>query len=410
MRAHYQVHRMSAGFRLAIATLPGSECLSLSLHVPAGGRDDPESQAGLAHFVEHMIFKGTRRRDARQISLETEDLGGSLNAFTSEDQTVYEARGEPESLASLADILCDIVWHSTFPESEIPLERGVIAEEIVMYQENPSDHIGDLISAALWDSHPLGAPISGTLESIDRIRREDLLGFTRRHHQRDDLVIAVAGPQPPAEVIATLEALMPPARPPVAAPAPYHEPLDGPRLRREARDTAQVQLALGFRCLGRHDPRRHALLLLSTVLGEGASSRLFQSLREERGLCYHVASDVLLLGETGAFEIHAGLDPDSRDEALECIRREIHQLASQGPTGAELLRAKRQHAAQMRAGLESTAAHAAWAGESLLHHDRIAKPDEVLAAIYAVEAAELRDLAAEFLVPAREALAEIHPE
>lgn len=408
MRARYHVHRTSAGYRLAVATLPESECLTLSVHVPAGGRHDPGDQAGLAHFVEHMIFKGTARRDARRISLETEDLGGSLNAFTSEDQTVYEVRGEAGTLEPLAGILCDIVWHSTFPEPEVELERGVIAEEIVMYHESPSDHIGDLMSAALWSPHPLGAPISGTLESIDRIDRRTLLDFATHHHHGEDLVIAVAGPLPPETVLATLEPLLPESRPPVGH-TPWSEPLDGPRERREPRETAQVQLALGFRCFGRHEPRRHALRLLSTILGEGASSRLFQSLREERGLCYHVASDVVLLEDTGALEIHAGLDPGSRDEALAAIRHEIRDLATRGPGDRELRRAKRQHASQMRAGLESTAAHAAWAGESLLQHGHIPEPDAVLAEIEAVEARAIRELAAEFLVPGREALAEIHP-
>jgi predicted Zn-dependent peptidase len=408
MRASYHVHRSSSGQRLAVATLPDSECLTLSVHVPAGGRDDPADRAGLAHFVEHMIFKGTRRRDARRISLETEDLGASLNAFTSEDQTVYEARGEAGTLAPLADILCDIVWHSAFPEAEVELERGVIAEEIVMYRETPSDHIGDLMSSALWSPHPLGAPISGDLESIERIGRAALRDFATRHHHREDVVIAVAGPMSPDEVAAVLDPLLPPSRP-APAGAPWSEPLDGPRERREARDTAQVQLALGFRCFGRHDPRRHALRLLSTLLGEGASSRLFQSLREERGLCYQIGSDVVLLADTGALEIHAGLEAGARDEAIGAIRHEIRQLATDGPAERELRRAKRQQASQTKTALESTAAHAAWAGESLLQHGHIPEPSAVLAEIEAVGAAAVREVAAEFLVATREALAEIHP-
>ncbi len=408
MRASYHIHRSSAGYRIAVATLPRSECLSLSVHVPAGGRDDPAGKAGLAHFVEHMIFKGTGKRDARRISFETEDLGASLNAFTSEDQTVYEARGDAGSLAPLAEILADIVWHSQFPDDEIRLEHGVIAEEIVMYHESPADHIGDLMSAALWSPHPLGDPISGTLDSIGRIRRDDLVGFSNAHHHHPELVIAVAGPHGPEEIVRLLDPLLPE----LGGNAPgqsYADPLDGPRHLREPRETAQVQLALGFRCFGRRDPRRHAIRLLSTILGEGASSRLFQSLREERGLCYHIASDVVLLDDTGALEIHAGLEPGARDEALESIRRELRQLSEAGPSDDELRRAKRLHASQMRAGLETTAAHAAWAGESLLHHGEIREPAEVLREIEDVPAAELREVVAEFLVEGREALAEIHP-
>lgn len=408
MRASYHVHRSSKGFRIATATLPESECLALSIHIPAGGRHDPSGKAGLAHFVEHMIFKGTATRDARTISFETEDLGASLNAFTTEDQTVYEARGDAASLAPLADILADIVWHPAFPDAEIELERGVIAEEIVMYYESPADHIGDLMSRALWSPHPLGEPISGTLESIREIRRDHLTSFAANHHRSDGLVIAAAGPHGPDEIVSLLEPLLPESRP-SGAPAVFDGALGGPGEVREPRETAQVQLGLGFRCFGRRDPRRRALRLLSTILGEGASSRLFQSLREERGLCYHVSSDVVLLDDTGALEIHAGLDPEGRDEALAQIHAELRQLSEAGPTAAELERAKRLHASQMRSELETTSAHAGWAGESLLHHDEIRDPQEVLAEIGTLTCDDLREVAAGLLADTSPALAEIHP-
>lgn len=408
MRAHYHIHRSSKGCRIATATLPESECLALSVHIPAGGRDDPPGKAGLAHFVEHMIFKGTRQRDARRISFETEDLGASLNAYTSEDQTVYEARGDAESLAPLAEILADIVWHSTFPDAEIELERGVIAEEIVMYYESPADHIGDLMSRALWSPHPLGEPISGTLETLGTIQRDDLTNFAETHHRSDGLVIAAAGPQEADEIIALLEPLLPDFRRTDPA-APFAGSDSHPGEIREPRETAQIQLGLGFPCFGRRDRRRHALRLLSTILGEGASSRLFQSLREERGLCYHVSSDVVLLEDTGALEIHAGLDPEGREEALEQVHAELLQLSEEGPTPTELQRAKRLHASQMRAGLEATAAHASWAGESLLQYDEIREPQEVLAEIKPVTSDDLREVAAGLLAGHPPALAEIHP-
>ena len=177
-----------------MATVVDSECAALTIHVPAGSRDESGLPAGLAHFVEHMVFKGTERRSARDLSFEIENAGGQINACTSEDQTIYEGRGEAEMLPILAEVLSDMVWHATFPESEIQLEREVIGEEITMYRESPADHIGDLISTALWGDHPLGHPISGSLESIARIDRQSLLEFRDRHHFRKDLVIAAAGP------------------------------------------------------------------------------------------------------------------------------------------------------------------------------------------------------------------------
>ena len=401
---------MPGGFRLAVATLPESECAALSIHIPAGSRDDPAKQGGLAHFVEHMVFKGTARRDARAISLETEDVGASLNACTTEDEVTYEARGEAETLPLLADMLSDLVWHASFPEAEIKLEREVIGEEIIMYRESPSDHIGDLISAALWSPHPLGEPIAGTEKSIKKIDRNALAAFRDSHHFSKDVVIAVAGPFTVDEARERLLPHLPASRslPSIVELDPSK--LAAPRHLKETRDTEQLQLALAFRTLGRRDPRRHALRLLGMILGESASSRLFQELREKRGLCYQVSCDVNLFAEAGSLEVHAGLAPDSREESLECIYREIEDLRKNGPRADELARAKRLAVSQTKMAMESTAAHASWVGDCLLQYDRLVTPEEVRREWELVTADEIRDIAAEMLIESRQALAEIMPE
>lgn len=408
-RAHYYLEELPCGFRLAVATLPDSECAALSVHIPAGSRNDPARQTGLAHFVEHMVFKGTARRDARQISLETEDVGASLNACTTEDSVTYEARGDAETLPLLADMIADMVWHATFPEAEIKLEREVIGEEIVMYRESPTDHIGDLISAALWSPHPLGEPVAGTEKTIARINRAALAGFRDLHHFRRDVVIAISGPFTPEQARQALADHLPAARTIPAAAAFDPAALAAPRQLREKRDTEQLQLALGFRTPGRHDPRRHALRMLGMILGESASSRLFQELREKRGLCYHVSCDVNFFAEAGSLEIHAGLAPESRDESLECIFREIADLRANGPRADELARAKRLAVSQMKMAMESTAAHAAWAGDCVAQFDRLISPEEARHEWERVAAADIRDIAAEVLADTPSALAEILP-
>ncbi|MBK1828025.1 M16 family metallopeptidase [Haloferula rosea] len=408
MRASYETFLTSNGMRLAFAPLPDSECTAVSIHIPAGSRDDPSGHEGIAHFVEHMSFKGTVRRDARDISLDAENVGASLDAFTSEEQTVYEARGDAETLPLLVDILCDMVWHSTFPAAEIDLEREVIAEEIVMYQEAPGDHITDLLSRALWGNHSLGQPISGSLESIRRIDQPALQKFALRHHRRSDIVIAVAGPHQAPDVLELLEGLLPPSTGPTESP-PFIDDAVPTRHEVERRDTQQLQLALAYRSFGRTDPRRHALNLLSMILGEGASSRLFQRLREERGLCYQVSCDASLLSDTGSLEIHAGLDPASRDEAIRCIEEELQDLATHGPREGELARAKRLAASQSRAGMESTSAHASWIGECILHHGSIITPAEALEKARAVTPEQVQAVAREICTPERLALAEIKP-
>jgi len=390
--ATYSTHDLPGGPRLAHAHLPESECAALSIYIPVGSRDETGNiPAGLAHFSEHMAFKGTTTRSAKELTLAIESGGGQANACTSEDHTVYEAQGEAELMPVLIEVLADMVWNSTFPENEIDLERDVIGEEITMIRENPSDHINDLLASALWPEHPLGQSISGSLESIEMITRSGLKNFTQQHHFRKDLVIATAGPMPAEQVLETLLPLLPnnfkqPALRLGHTPSPSLEIID-------RRPTDQLQLALAWHTPGRHAEERHALRLLSLILGESSSSRLFTELREERGLCYQVGSETSLFHETGALHIIAGLDPDSRDESLETIFKETSDLSTNGPRPGELERAKRLAIAQSKLAFESTAAHAAWAGEGVLFFNRIPSPQDARKNLLAVTEQQVQSIA-----------------
>jgi predicted Zn-dependent peptidase len=406
-KAIYEWRQIPNGPRLAVATVADSECAALSIYIPAGSRDEANLPAGLAHFVEHMVFKGTARRSARDLSFEIENAGGQLNACTSEDQTVYEGYGEADLMPLLADVLSDMVWRATFPESEIGLEREVIGEEITMYKESPADHIGDLISSALWGSHPLGNSISGSLESIAEIDREVLMDFRNHHHFRNDVVIAAAGPFTLEEILGMISPHL---------PQEFHAPHKALAFDRaaavsqtitESRETDQLQLALAWHTPGRQAESRHALRMLSMMLGETASSRLFLELREERGLCYQISSDVTFFDETGAFEISAGLDPESRDEALACIYREIDDLVACGPRPGELDRAKRLTIAQSKLAFETTGSHAGWAGEGVLDFGHVPSPAEWRAKVMAVTNAEVQAIAREVFLEQKPAMAEI---
>lgn len=375
MPATYTTHDLPGGPRLAHAHLPESECAALSIYIPVGSRDETGNiPSGLAHFSEHMAFKGTETRSAKELTLAIESGGGQANACTTEDYTVYEAQGEAELMPVLIEVLADMVWHSTFPENEIALERDVIGEEITMIRETPSDHINDLLAAALWPEHPLGQSISGSLESIESIDRACLLKFAKEHHFRHDIVIATAGPMS-AETI--LEILLPllPKQFKTAAPR-SRATLTPCREIIERRPTDQLQLAIAWHTPGRHAPERHALRLLSLILGESSSSRLFTELREERGLCYQVGSELSLFEETGALQILAGLDPESREESLKTLFKETEDLAQNGPRPGELERAKRLAIAQSKLGFESTSAHCAWVGEGLLFFGHIPSPQQ----------------------------------
>jgi predicted Zn-dependent peptidase len=401
---HYSLHPLPGGPRLALATLPQSECAAISIYLPAGSRDEHDVPVGTAHFLEHMVFKGTERRSARELSLEIESAGGQINACTSEDNIVYEGRGEAALLPILADVLSDMVWHATFPKDEITLERDVIGEEITMYRESPSDHIGDLISQALWSPHPLGNPISGSLESIARVNRNVLNTF------RKDLVSAIAGPFSEQQA---LDAICPHLPASFLIPeirSTFLRQSAKPREIIDSRDTEQLQLALAWHSPGRDHPLRHAMRLLSLMLGETASSRLFLGLREERGLCYQISSDVTLFEDTGAFEILAGLDPESKHEALDCIHAEIADLLKHGPRTGELERAKRLAIGQSKLAFESTGAQASWAGECLMDFGRIPLPAEWRAEVSAVTDADIHEITKILFASSSPCLAEIRPD
>lgn len=388
----YSTQELPGGPKLAHAQLVSSECAALSIYIPVGSRDEagpiPE---GLAHFSEHMAFKGTEKRTAKELTLAIESGGGQANACTSEDHTVYEAQGEAELMPTLISVLAEMVWCSTYPEDEISLERDVIGEEITMVRESPSDHIGDLLAKALWPNHPLGQAIAGSLESIKRITRSSLLAFADEHHFRNDIVIATAGAMSAEDVAETIckhlpdKFKTPPLR--LAYSAGRTIELTDTRL------TDQLQLGVAWHTAGRHAEERHALRLLSIILGESSSSRLFTILREERGLCYQIGSETTLFHETGALQVMAGLDPESREESLEIVFRETENLAQQGPRKGELERAKRLAVAQSKLALESTAAQAAWAGESLLFHGKIPTPREAREALMTVSDEQIHAVA-----------------
>lgn len=407
MQSPYHWQRLPNGMRLATASLPHTECATLAIYIPAGSRHDPFGLAGLAHFMEHMAFKGTARRSAAQLSLDLENTGAQANACTAEDHTVYDARGDASSLPVLADVLSDMVWHSSLPPREIALERDVIHEEITMYEENPSDHIGDLISRSLWAPDPLGEPITGTHESLDAITRNHLFEFCQTHHFRSDIVIAAAGPYSPAEFASLIAPFLPEHS--IAPPAPIR-----PFEKRQSsiplvlhRDTEQLQLAMAYHTAGRKHRNRHALRLLSILLGEATSSRLFQKLREDKGLCYHVSSDLALFEDTGSLEISIGLDPEAREEALRLIDAELRDLSQNGPSLDELERAKQIAISSNKFALESTFAQMSWVAESLLFEGEIITPADYRDRLMPVTVQDVRRVARSLFVPHNQAMAEI---
>ncbi len=407
----YRITRLPNGVRIATAAMPHMKTVAVGLWVSVGGRHENARLGGAAHFLEHMLFKGTARRSAKQITEDVEGIGGYINAFTTEDHTCYYAKAGAAHLPRLCEVLGDMYLESTFPAPEIEREREVIREEILMYRDQPAQYAEELLSQSLWPGHPLGRPLTGTLESIARLTREDLVSFWQKNYCGRTTIAAVAGRCTHEEVVALLAPIL--ARLPAGrVPRFLRAPRDiGPaRLNLHTHDTEQTHLALGFHAFGRRDERRYALKLLSVILGENMSSRLFQKLRERHGYCYSINSSTVTLADAGAIHIYAGLDHSKLERATKMILRELASICQRAPSRAELRKAQDYTIGQTLMGLESTTTQMMWVGESLMGYGWIHDPAEIEAKIHAVQPADIQRCACYCLHRGRLGLAVVGPE
>lgn len=366
------------GFHVATAEMPHMESVSVGIFIPVGSRHEPIEVHGIAHFLEHMIFKGTAKRNALELAKEIEGIGGTINAYTTEDQTCLEARGPAECLQSFLEIMSDMLWHSQFNPEEIDREREVIAEEIIMYQENPGDHINDLLATSTWPDHPLGRPITGSIESITHIDRPKLTDFFQKHYRSEGITLAVAGKINHEDVLRLADIHLPQESLPRQGYPVFEKksPTDEIPLIHDQREIEQTHLAIAFHTPGHHAPERHALRVLSLLLGETMSSRLFQELRENRGLCYQVETDFSLYDDTGTFEICVGLDSERLLECLTAIHSLISELLKHGFSEKEIEHVRNYASGQARISLETPHAHMSWLGETLTTYSKIIDPEK----------------------------------
>jgi predicted Zn-dependent peptidase len=406
----YELTRFSNGLRLVTATLPHMASVSVGVWVGAGGRYEPAPLNGVSHFIEHMLFKGTRRRNAAEISRAVEGLGGQLNAFTDEEFTCFYARAHHAHLPVLLDVLADMLLESVFAPGEIAKERTVIKEELAMYLDQPHTHVQELLNDLMWPGHPLGRPLTGTPRTLDRIGRQQMLGYLGTNYVAANTVIVVAGPVDHTRV---LRAVRPLARHFRSGAAPGLPPVvkrqAAPALRLFTKRVEQTQLALGIRACSRHDRRRYPLRLLNVILGENMSSRLFQVVREDHGLAYSIHSGVTHFDDTGSLVVSAGVETRTLERSLKLILRELRRLAGRAPSRAEFQRARDYVVGQLELSLESTENHMMWIGEQVLAYGRVRPMAEVREVIARVQPGELPALARECFQPERMNLALVSP-
>src|SRR5215469_9179063 len=358
--------------------MPHMTSVSIGVFVGVGSRYEAAELNGVCHFIEHMVFKGTRKRSAGQISQAVEGIGGYLNAYTSEEATCFHARAGHERFDEVLDVLMDMLLESRFASVDIKKEREVIKEEMAMYLDEPQHHVQELLNSTMWPEQPLGRPITGSDKTLDAMGRAELVGYLRGNYLAGNALVVAAGHISHSRVVRALGRY---ARRFDSGDNPQFAPARSrqlaPKIRLFTKSTEQTQLAIGIRTCSRHDERRHALRLLNTILGENMSSRLFQVIREDRGLAYSIYSMPSFFADTGDLVISAGLDTEQLPKTLGLITRELRRLKESPVSAAELRRARDYVTGQIELGSESTEYQMNWIGEQLLGYGRIFKQGEI---------------------------------
>lgn len=409
--ATYRLTQLPNGSRIVTVRAPYLRSVCVGIWVAVGSRFEAPADSGASHFIEHLVFKGTRKRTAKQITQTIEGLGGYLNAYTSEEHTCYYAKAAARHVGTAMDVLGDMILNSTFDPAEIQKERQVIEEEIAMYEDQPSQQVLEDLNSVLWPKHPLGQSIAGTRKSLRAMNRESILRFRDRHYHASNVIVAVAGPMSHKEaqqVAAPFCESLPSGQPESIIPAPERLHQEIPIGVRKKR-TEQTSLALGFLTPSRNDHRRYALRALNTILGENMSSRLFQSVREDQGLAYSIGSSIGFFDDVGLLSISAGLDAGNLNRALEIICDELRKLRKRAPGNAETQRAKDYLIGQIDLSLESSTQLMLWAGEQALTHGRALSPESLQEHIAKVRPKDISALAREIFCPDMSGLAIIGP-
>lgn len=407
------VQRTVLGNGLTVVSefMPGVRSVSIGAWVRIASVHEPRPLMGVSHLLEHMVFKGTRRRSAKDIAMSLENLGGSLDAYTSREHTAFQARVLDEHLVQAADVLGDLIFSPALRESDLQLERKVVLEEIAMVDDTPDDLVFELHNELLWGEHPYGYSILGTRDTVGSLGVADLRALHGRGYQPRHIVVAAAGN---VEHERLLEALRltgwedvargadEPAVPPAPVPAP-------PGVRHVERDGAQTQIVFGVPTVRYGDPRRYAVTLASTLLGGGMSSRLFQRVREEMGLAYSVSSFHSYHTDSGTHGVYLATSPETAKLATDAVHEEMRAVAEQGFTAEEVAAGRGQLKGQITLSLESSSSRMYRAAATELYGEPYRPIDDVLSQIDATRDEEVAAMAAAFFVPELQTVLSLGP-
>lgn len=388
----YQLTTLPNGVRIATERMPGVRSAALGIWVTTGSREEKAGESGAAHFIEHMLFKGTETCSAAGLARRMDAIGGQVNAFTTKELTCFHARCLDTHLGEALDILCDMFFDSKFAEEDVASERGVILEEISMYADDPSDLVSEKLFSAVFHGTPLGRPILGKKATLDKMTGAWLKEYKETHYTADRVVVTLAGSftEELVEEIKARFAGMKPGGRRKLRPVTVRDSIV---VKRKA--TEQNHLLLAFPSITDTDPRKYQMQILSSILGGGMSSRLFQQVREKNGLCYSVYTFGTSHEDVGLFSIYTALNREQEPKAIACIREVLREFLEQGPTPEEMELAREQSKANVLMGLEATTARMSHLARCLLREGRFLTPDEVITAYDAVTQNEVIALARE---------------
>jgi predicted Zn-dependent peptidase len=398
--AKHQLTELATGERVISERVPAVRSIALGLWIGAGSRDETVSRAGVSHFIEHLLFKGSSRYSAQDIAEIFDELGGELNAATSRETTVVYARIPDDRLERALDVMTDMVFRPAF--ADVDSEREVVLEEIAMVEDTPNDLVHDIAAEAVFGHHPLGRPVIGSADVVSTVSKRSLAGYHRRAYQPDKIVLAAAGSVDHTQLERLFAARRNGAAPGPGLGARRPAPADGkPGIRFQRKDTEQYHVCLSAPGISRTDERRFAASLMDAIIGGSASSRLFQEIREKRGMAYSVYSYSSQYADAGQIGVYVGTREDNLVECLEIAAAELVDIAGGNVRPDELARAKENLKGRILLSLESTSARMTRLGKSTITDTPLLAPEQIVKRLEAVSAEEVSELAGALFAPER---------
>jgi len=396
------------GVRVLTETVSHVQSVSVGIWAGSGARDEDDTNQGISHFLEHMLFKGTETRSAKQIADEFDSVGGQLNAFTEKEYTCYFGRVLREHLPMAVDVLSDMFLNSKLDPAEIELEKGVVLEEIKRHEDSPDDLIHDMFAQLVWSGHPLGRPVLGTSETVGSLMREDLSRFIKTRYTPDTVVVSAAGNLVHEEFVEQVAGLYGGLT--GAKPVPSRTiPLFSAETVMTHKDTEQVHFCIGTRGYSHLDDAKYPLAIIDTTLGGGMSSRLFQEIRETRGLAYAIGSYSASYNEGGLFAVYSGTSMDNMEEVLKVVREQFEDVGENGVSDLELTRAKNQIRGSLVLGQENMSNRMMRMAKSELYYGRIIPMEELIGKVTNVTHTDIKEVARRLFVESDFPMAAIGP-